>query len=218
MATLLHIDSSLYPLGASVSRDVGASFRKAWESMHPDGKVIHRDLSANPLPHLDASAAIAGFVPPADRTPEQVRDFALREELVSELEQADAVLIGAPMYNFTIPSSLKAWLDHVIVMGRTTGTENRTAAGKPTTVIASRGGGYGPGTPRESFEFVQNLLGKMLGDGGFGLDVEFIVPELTLAESTPGMEGLVDMAKASRAQAHESAERRGKEIAASLAA
>lgn len=216
MATLLHIDTSVQE--HSVSRDVAASFRRTWEDQHPDGKVIYRDLHTDPIPHLDGPAASAGFVAPGDRTPEQQAAFALREELASELEQADAVLIGAPMYNFTIPSTLKAWLDHVIIIGRTTGSETPSAAGKPTTVVASRGGGYGPGTPRESFEFVLTFLDKTLGEGGFGLDVEFIVPELTLAEHTPGMEGLIDLARDSRAKAHQAAESRAKAVAAGLAA
>ncbi|MDJ1131612.1 FMN-dependent NADH-azoreductase [Streptomyces iconiensis] len=216
MATLLHLDTSLFPREGSVSRDVAASFRAAWEEQHPDGTVIYRDLAANPVPHLDGVGAAAGFTAAADRTPEQAAAFEIREELVSELERADAILIGAPMYNFTIPSTLKAWLDQVIIMGRTFGTGPRSAEGTPVTVVASRGGGYGPGTPRESFEFVQNYLGKVLGEDGFGLDVEFIVPELTLAESSPGMEGLIELAKSSRAQAHEAAETRAKTLASSL--
>ncbi|MGP3978662.1 FMN-dependent NADH-azoreductase [Streptomyces sp. 8N114] len=218
MATLLHIDTSVHPDGASASRSVTASFREAWEAQHPDGKVIYRDLNADPIPHLQDVAAAAGFIPPQNHTAEQAAAFAPRDQLATELEQADAVLIGAPMYNYTIPSTLKAWLDHVIIMGRTAGTENPTAAGKPATVVASRGGGYGPGTPRESFEFVLPYLEKLLGEGTLGLDVEFIVPELTLAETTPGMEQLIDLAKESRAKAHEAAQARGKTLAAQLAA
>ncbi|MFF8284381.1 FMN-dependent NADH-azoreductase [Streptomyces albus] len=218
MATLLHIDSSVYPREASVSRDVAASFRKAWEAEHPDGTVVYRDLGSDPIPHLEGPAAAAGFVDPSEHSPEQAAAFRLREELTSEFERADAVLIGAPMYNYTIPSTLKAWLDHVIVMGRTTAAPTTTVAGKPATVVASRGGGYGPGTPRESFEFVLTYLEKVLGKEGFGLDVEFIVPELTLAESNPAMADLVDLAKTSRAKAHEAAETRGKALAARFSA
>ncbi|MFE9391012.1 FMN-dependent NADH-azoreductase [Streptomyces sp. NPDC006784] len=218
MATLLHLDASVFPDGGSVSRSVTASFREAWQAQHPDGQVIYRDLNADPVPHLEGLGAGAGFTPPADRTAEQAAAFALREQLIGELEAADAVLIGAPMYNYAIPSTLKAWLDHVILMGRTTAAETRTAAGKPATVVASRGGGYGPGTPRENFEFVLPYLETVLGPEGFGLDVEFIVPELTLAETTPGMEHLVEPSRASRARAHEAAESRGKELAARLAA
>jgi FMN-dependent NADH-azoreductase len=216
MATLLHIDSSLFPQEGSASRDVTATFRKEWEAQHPEGTVIYRDLAAEPLPHLDLHGALAGFSAPADHTPEQAAAFVLRNQLATEIEQADAILIGAPMYNFTIPSTLKAWLDQVILMGRTAG-ENPSAAGTPTIVVASRGGGYGPGTPRESFEFVTTYLEKALA-GGLGLSVEFIIPELTLARSNPAMADLVELADASKAKAHEAAAAKAKELVTRLAA
>ena len=214
MATLLHIDSSLYPEG-SASRDVTAAFRAEWENQHPNGTVIYRDLAAAPLPHLDLHAALAGFSAPADHSPEQAAAFALRDELATELEQADAVLIGAPMYNFTIPSTLKAWLDQVIIMGRTSG-EKPSAAGTPAIVVASRGGSYAPGTPRDCFEFVTTYLEKAL-NGALGLDVEFIIPELTLARVNPAMAGLVDLADASKAKAFEDAAAKAKALAARVA-
>ena len=217
MATLLHLDSSLFPQDGSVSRDVAASFRRAWEEQHPEGNVVYRDLATDPLPHLDAVAASAAFIAPESRTPEQAAAFALRDQLARELEEADTVLIGAPMYNFTIPSTLKSWLDHVIIPGRTAGTSTPSGAGTPTVVVASRGGGYGPGTPRESFEFVQTYLGKVLGED-MGLNLEFVVPELTLAPRTPGMESLIDKAEVSRARAHASAESHGKSLAARFGA
>ncbi len=124
MATLLHIDSAISPAG-SASREVTAAFVKAWSEAHPDGKVVHRDLGAHPVPHLDFTAVSAAFSDPAEHTEEQRAAVALRDELATELESADAVLIGAPMYNFTIPSTLKAWLDQVIIVGRT-GGESRT--------------------------------------------------------------------------------------------
>ncbi|TVL92420.1 FMN-dependent NADH-azoreductase [Streptomyces sp. SAJ15] len=217
MPTLLHIDSSVFPAEGSASRSVTAAFRKEWEAQHPNGRVVYRDLHADPVPHLAFDGAFAGFIGPDERTPEQRAAFALREELAGELEQADAVLIGAPMYNFTIPSGLKAWLDHVIINGRTFGTENPTAAGTPVVVVASRGGGYGPGTPRESFEFVTTYLEKVL-NGGLGLEVEFIVPELTLARSVPAMADLVPLADASREEAHAAAVAKAKSLAARFAA
>ncbi|MER5969550.1 NAD(P)H-dependent oxidoreductase [Streptomyces sp. NPDC002055] len=216
MPTLLHLDSSALPLGGSSSRDVAATFRRAWEAQHPDGTVIHRDLAADPLPHIDAAGISAAFADPSGHSAEQKTAFALRDTLAKELEQADAVLIGAPMYNFTIPSTLKAWLDHVIVMGRTAG-DAPSAAGTPVTVIASRGGSYAPGTPREGFEFVQTYLEKVLG-GMLGLEVDFIVPELTLARSNPAMADLVELADASRTKAHEDATEKAEALAARLAA
>lgn len=216
MATLLLIDSSVFPEGGSASRSVTAAFRKAWEAEHPDGTVIHRDLAADPLPHLDAVAASAGFSDPATHSPEQQAAFALRVELAEELEQADAIVIGAPMYNFTIPSTLKAWLDQVILMGRTSG-EQPSAKGIPVTVVASRGGSYAPGTPREPFEYVQNYLEAVLS-GGLGLDVDFIIPELTMAPNNPAMAELVPLYETSREKAHEDAQAKAKALAGRLAA
>ena len=217
MATLLHIDSSVFPAGASASRAVADAFRTAWEEQHPEGTVIHRDLAANPVPHITADAHTAGFADPATHTPEQAAAFAERVRLIEELEQADAVLIGAPMYNFAIPSTLKAWLDNVILMGRTAGTEDSKIKGTPVTVIASRGGAYGPGTPREGFEYVQTYLRAVFVDA-LGTELEFIVPELTMAPQNPAMSDLVPLYEASRERALDDAATKAKELAERLAA
>ncbi|MEU9059412.1 NAD(P)H-dependent oxidoreductase [Streptomyces sp. NPDC048430] len=216
MATLLHIDSSVFPGEASSSRSVTAAFRKTWEEQHPEGTVIYRDLAATPVPHISADAWSAGYATPSERTPEQSAAFAARVKLIEELEQADAVLIGAPMYNFSIPSTLKAWLDSVLLLGRTAG-ETPSAQGTPVVVVASRGGSYAPGTPREGYEFVQNYLQAVL-KGTLGLDLDFIVPELTLAPRNPAMSELVPLYEASRQRAFEEATTKAKELAERLAA
>jgi FMN-dependent NADH-azoreductase len=216
MATLLHIDSSVLPGEASSSRSVAAAFRKAWEEQHPGGTVIHRDLAADPVPHITAAAWSAGYASPSERTPEQSAAFAARVKLIEELEQADAVLIGAPMHNFSIPSTLKAWLDNVLLPGRTSG-EAPSALGTPTVVVASRGGSYAPGTPREGFEFVQTYLEAVLKDT-LGLDLTFIVPELTMAPRNPAMSTLVPLYEASRKRAFEDAATKAEELAKRLAA
>ncbi|WP_330174870.1 NAD(P)H-dependent oxidoreductase [Streptomyces sp. NBC_01498] len=203
MATLLHIDSAVSPQG-SASREVTAAFVESWREQHPEGRVVYRDLAATPLPHLSIGAVVAG---PED---------ALRAELAAELAAADAVLIGAPMYNFTISSTLKAWLDHVIITGHNS-QEHSVITGRPVTVVASRGGSYAPGTPRESFEFVQNYLEKVL-NAMFGVEVDFIVAELTLAHVVPAMAGLIPLAEASRTNARAEAARKAKALAARLAA
>ncbi|MEU2621775.1 NAD(P)H-dependent oxidoreductase [Streptomyces sp. NPDC007157] len=216
MATLLHIDSSLMPGEASASRAVTEAFRAAWQEQHPDGTVIYRDLAANPVPHITAASHSAGFVDPAAHSPEQAAAFADRVQLIEELERADAILIGAPMYNFTIPSTLKAWLDNVVLFNRTMG-ENPSAKGTPVTVVASRGGSYAPGTPREPFEYVQNYLRAVLADG-LGLEVDFIVPELTMAPQNPAMAELVPLYEASRDRALQEAADKAKDLAGRLAA
>lgn len=216
MATLLHIDSSVFPGEASSSRVVTDAFVKAWKEQHTDGTVVHRDLAADPVPHITADVHAAGFSDPGDHTAEQAAAFAERVKLIEELEQADAVVIGAPMYNFTIPSTLKAWLDNVILMGRTAG-EDSSVKGIPVTVVASRGGSYAPGTPRESFEYVQNYLKDVLV-GMFAAEVDFIVPELTMAPATPAMAELIPLFEASRERALEEAAVKAKEVAERLAA
>ncbi|MBD0673390.1 FMN-dependent NADH-azoreductase [Streptomyces sp. CBMA156] len=208
MPTLLHLDSSAVADG-SVSHEVTAAFRAAWQAQHPEGTVIYRDLAADPLPHLDVHGISAGFAPAEARSAEQTAAFALRDELMAELERADAVLIGSPMYNFTIPSTLKVWLDHVILVGRTAG-EAPSAKGTPVTVVAPRGGSYAPGAPREPYEFVTTYLEKVL-TGMLGLEVDFIVPEFTLAAAVPAMADFVPKAVESKAQALEQAARLAKE-------
>ncbi|GGZ06152.1 FMN-dependent NADH-azoreductase [Streptomyces olivaceoviridis] len=216
MPTLLHIDSSVFSTEASASRAVTAAFRKHWEEQHPGGTVIYRDLAAEPVPHLSAQAHVAGFVPPSAHSPEQAAVFAERVKLIEELEQADAVLIGAPMYNYTIPSTLKAWLDNVILFGRTAG-ETPSVKGTPATVVASRGGSYAPGTPREGYEYVQNYLTAVLADA-LGMDLDFIVPELTMAPQNPAMAELIPLYEASRDQALVAAASKAKQLAERLAA
>ncbi|MER5805544.1 FMN-dependent NADH-azoreductase [Streptomyces sp. NPDC059340] len=216
MATLLHIDSSVFPGEASSSRSVTDAFRRAWEEQHPQGTVIYRDLAAAPVPHITADAWSAGYAAPCEHTPEQSAAFAARVKLIEELEQADAVLIGAPMYNFSIPSTLKAWLDNVLLLGRTAG-ETPSAQGTPVIVVASRGGSYAAGTPREDYEFVQNYLEAVLKHT-LGLDLDFIVPELTMAPRRPAMSELVPLYEASRKRAFEDATAKARQLAGRLAA
>ncbi|MFG2553754.1 FMN-dependent NADH-azoreductase [Streptomyces sp. NPDC048581] len=216
MATLLHIDSSVFPTDASSSRAVTDAFRRTWQEQHPEGTVIHRDLATNPVAHITAHAHTAGFSDPATHSPEQAAAYAQRLKLIEELERADAVLIGAPMYNLAIPSTLKAWLDNVVLMGRTAGNA-QSVKGTPVTVVASRGGAYGPGTPREGYEYVQNYLSAILTDF-LGADLEFIVPELTMAPVNPDMADLVPLFEASRERALDEAATKAKQLAQRLVA
>ncbi|MGW0995248.1 FMN-dependent NADH-azoreductase [Streptomyces sp. NPDC002520] len=216
MATLLHIDSSALPAEGSASREVTQAFQENWLAQHPDGAVVYRDLAAEPLPHLTAAGIAAGFADPATHDDAQRAAMAPRNELAAELEAADVVLIGAPMYNLGVPSTLKAWLDHVIIMGRTAG-ETSTVSGKKVVVVASRGGAYGPGTPREGMDFVTPYLQGLL-TGLMQMDVHVITPELTLAKVNPAMSELIPLADASREQALTQAAEKAKELAALAAA
>jgi FMN-dependent NADH-azoreductase len=217
MATLLHLDSSIFPGGASSSRAVTAVFARTWQEQHPEGTVIYRDLTAHPVPHISAEAHTAAFAAPEDRTHGQHTALAARIRLIEELEQADAVLIGAPMYNYSIPSTLKAWLDNVILIGRTAATDNSKLKGKPVTIVASRGGSYTPGSPRAGFEYVQNYLTAVLADT-LGMKLDVIVSELTMAPINPAMAELIPLFEASREQALQDAAIKAKAVVADLAA
>ncbi|MFL6112322.1 MAG: FMN-dependent NADH-azoreductase [Catenulispora sp.] len=215
MATLLHIDASLFPGEASASRTVTATFADAWRAAHPGGTVVHRDLAADPVPHIDFVAVSAAFADPAAHTAEQAAAHAARLALIEEAEAADAILIGAPMYNFGTASSLKAWIDHVIMAGRTFGEGTQSLAGKPVVIVASRGGSYEPGTPREGMEFVKNYLAGVFSTS-LGITPEFITIELTLAPVKPEMAELIPLAERSRADALAAAEAKARELLARL--
>ncbi|WP_280506487.1 FMN-dependent NADH-azoreductase [Nocardia farcinica] len=123
MPTLLHLDAS--PRRRSISRDIGAAFADSWRATAPNGHYIHRDLAADPVPFIDAAwteicdAVLAAggtdlaALPTLVRTPAQAAAWRIIEPLLAELLAADVVLIGTPMYNYSIPAALKAWLDQV---------------------------------------------------------------------------------------------------------
>lgn len=145
MKTLLQINASLHS-GEGQSSLLASRFVDRWKRSNADGQVVIRDLAANPIPHLDAERFKAFSTVPEERTAEQEAYAAESDELIAELEDADQVVLGLPMYNFGIPSTLKAWIDHVARAGRTFRyTENGAAgllADRPVVVFAARGGRY----------------------------------------------------------------------------
>ena len=115
---LLHIDSSART--SSVTRRLTAKFAEEWRKNHPHGVVIQRDLSATAIP-LITDDWNATHLEQSKLTPAQQSYLSTSDELIEELEAADTVVIGAPMYNFTIPSSLKAWIDQIVRLRKTVG-------------------------------------------------------------------------------------------------
>jgi FMN-dependent NADH-azoreductase len=197
---LLHIDSSIQ--GArSVSRGLTARAAAAWRAAHPDGTVTYRDLGAHPLPHLDAESGTARMVPPERHTPAQAVSWALSEQLVGEIKQADTILLGLPLYNFGPPSTVKTWVDHLVATGLSIDpvTHEGLLGGRDFLVLAARGGGYGTGTPREGWDHAETWLPH--GVSHLGLEPRFITVELTLADVTPAMAGLKPLAAESLAAA-----------------
>jgi FMN-dependent NADH-azoreductase len=165
MPTLLHLDSS--PLDSSISRELTREFVKTWKAAHPDGKVIHRDVAAHPPKPVDAAWIGAGFTPKDARTPEQTAILAPSEELIAELANADEYVFGVAMHNFSIPSTLKLWIDQVVRAGRTfsygaNGPEG-LLKGKKATILVASGGMYETGTPMSAYNFVDPYLKTILG-------------------------------------------------------
>jgi FMN-dependent NADH-azoreductase len=193
MPHLLHIDSSIQG-SQSVSRRLSDRAARRWRVVNPAGSVTYRDLGSEPLPHLVTETAMASVVPPAQQTPAQAESFALSVELIDEIKRADTVLLGLPVYNFGAPSTVKAWVDHIVAMGLSTNPETGEGLLGDTELIVleARGGGYGPGTPREGWDHAQGWLPHAVSMTG--LVPQFITAELTLAEVNPAMAGLKALA------------------------
>jgi FMN-dependent NADH-azoreductase len=200
MPHLLHIDSSIQG-DRSVSRALTARAAAGWRAAHPGGTVTYRDLAAEPLPHLDAESGIARMVPLDQHTPAQAESWEVTRRLVGEIEQADTIVLGLPLYNFGPPSTVKAWVDHLIAPGLSLDPETHEGllGGRDLLVLASRGGGYGAGTPRDGWDHAQQWLPH--GISLTGLEPRFITAELTLADVTPAMAELRPLAAESLAAA-----------------
>lgn len=174
---LLRIDSSAR--GRSVSRQLTSEFVESWKAQNPDGEVVERDLAHTRLPHI-TDDWMATFSDPSKHTPEQREYLSTSNELIQELMGADVVLIGAPMYNFTISWELKAWIDQVVRVGKTIAYDAHGARGlvknKKVIVVTSRGGSYAAGTPRFDSDFQEPYLRRILAFMGL-TDVTFIHAE-----------------------------------------
>jgi FMN-dependent NADH-azoreductase len=173
---LLHIDSSV--LGPhSVSRQVSAAVVDRLRQATPSLDIVYRDLTQTPLAHLSGShlAVAQGAPAPAELGP----DLAASAAALDEFLAADIVVIGAPMYNFTIPSQLKAWIDRIAVRGKTfsygpNGPQG-LAGGKRVIIAISRGGYYGAGSPAAALEHLETYLRSVFGF--IGINPEFIIAD-----------------------------------------
>lgn len=181
MANLLHIDTS--PRGErSHSRRLTQEFIEKWQHVHPNDTVTYRDIGRQPVPHVDEPWIAAGYTPPAERTPELWEAIRFSDQLVDEFLAADLYVIGVPMYNFSIPSTLKAYIDQIVRIGRTfefapENPENPyipLVLGKKMFIISARGAsGYGPAGPNESMNYQTPYLATIFGFMGI-TDVAFI--------------------------------------------
>ncbi|TMH13002.1 MAG: FMN-dependent NADH-azoreductase [Betaproteobacteria bacterium] len=183
MKTLLQIRSSIFSNGGQSSR-LAERFVARWRASNPGGRVIVRDLAKEPVPHLDAARFGAFLAKPEERTPAQQAVVDYSDALIGELKRADVVVLGLPMYNFGVPSTLKAYFDHVARVGETFKYTEKgpvgLLTGKKVYVFAARGGMYA-GTPNDTqTPFIRTFL-SFIGMS----DIEFVYAEgLAISEAS----------------------------------
>jgi FMN-dependent NADH-azoreductase len=163
---LLHLDSSI--LGdSSASRQLSRAVVDAWLAAEPEAQVSYRDLASDALSHLSAASLVAGGTPAELRDAAQQHEVELAEATLNEFLAADAIVIGAPMYNFTVPTQLKAWIDRVAVAGKTFAYDEngpKGLAGGKKVVIVSTAGGIHAGQPSgQAHEEYLQLVLRFLG-------------------------------------------------------
>ena len=207
MANLLFVSSSLFGDG-SQSQLIASEFIDRWRENHPSTTVVERDLTADSMPHLNLSALTASMQPADARNIAEREAAALADRLIEEVEAANVIVIAAPMYNFSIPSTLKAWIDHVARAGRTfrygaAGPEGMLK-GKKVFIVTGRGGIYSDG-PARSLDFQEPYLRAVLGFLGLD-DVTFIhveglkiSPEAAAAAIERAREAIADIVPAAAA-------------------
>lgn len=175
MQKLLQLKTSLFS-NQGQSSQLSDAFVAAWHASHPGSDVTIRDFAVDPVPHLDGAGFQAFLSKAEERTAEQQTKVAYSDTLIAELQTADVLVIGLPMYNLGIPSTLKAWIDHVARAGVTfrytaTGPQG-LLTGKKAYVFATRGGRYAGTAFDTQTDFVRNFLGFI------GItEVEFVYAE-----------------------------------------
>ncbi|HUB79999.1 MAG TPA: NAD(P)H-dependent oxidoreductase [Bryobacteraceae bacterium] len=177
MTTLLRVDSSPFPGEASFSRQLTSEFTAEWRKAHAGGRVSERDLAKTSLAPLTPELIAAMYTPESSRTPEQNALLTTSDELIAELQTADEYVFGVSMHNFSIPSSLKLWIDQVARAGKTFsyqgGGPKGLLNGKKATFLVASGGVYEPGTAMAAFNHIEPYLRSVFAFLGVK-DVTFI--------------------------------------------
>lgn len=182
---------------------------------HPDVPVVSRHLGSDPVPSDAWQLAVsAGFTPEAERTDAQRAASALATTVADELREASAAVLALPLYNWGVSQHAKAWID-LAIAGAPLGT--RLLEGTPTVLVTTRGGAYGPGTPREGWDHSTAYLRRVLADV-WGAELTVIEREMTLVGVNPAMDDLTEAATLVRKAAEEAAVEAGRTLAARRAA
>ncbi len=208
--TLFRLDASIRAEG-SASREIADIVEQEWLAAHPDETVEKRHIGVDVLP-ADAwgHAIAAGYIPAEDRSAEQEAAVKLAATLTDEIVNADAILLAVPLYNWGVSQHIKAWFDLIMSDPRARVPEP-LLQGKPVVLVAVRGGGYAPGTPKHGWDHSTPYLRRMLADQ-WGADVTVVERELTLAGVVPAMDPLKPVAEQMHAEALEAARAAGRAL------
>lgn len=179
MANLVLIESS--PRTASVSGSVAREYVNEWQRKHPTGKVVRRNVAANPAPFVTEAWIAAAYTPEENRTAEQKKVLSVSDTLIDEIEAADTVVLAVPMHNFGISATLKAWIDQVVRVGRTftytaQGPQGLLNENKKVVVVVARGGAYSGESPYAFLDQQEPYLRTILGFIGLK-NVQFVYAE-----------------------------------------
>lgn len=177
---ILHIDSSILG-GTSVSRKLSAEVVERLSKGNAGAVINYRDIGAQPVPHLSGATLMAGQSGEGALDPAVAEDVAIGTQLLDEFLASDAIVIGVPLYNFAVPSQLKAWIDRILVAGKTfryatDGQPVGLAGDKRVILVIARGGFYGPGAASQAFEHGESYLRSAFAFIGIH-DVETVVAE-----------------------------------------
>ena len=208
--TLLRIDASIQG-PRSASSALADLVQAEYTAVHRDEPVISRHLGADPLPADAWAAAVTGsFSDPADHTPAQRSAVALAREVAGELAAADAVIVALPLYNWGVSQHAKTWID-LAIAGAAPGT--RLLDGTPVVLLTTRGGAYGPGTPKEGWDHSIDYLRRVLAEV-WGADLTVVERELTLVGVNPALDQFADLGAAAKEAAESAAVAAGRDLAA----
>jgi len=199
--TVLRIDASIQG-PRSASSELADLVEAEWVAAQPQATIVRRHLGADPLPADAWTQALgAAATPEEQRTPSQRQALALAADLADELRTADAAILALPLYNYGVSQHVKTWIDVVMAGGD---PSERLLDGKPTIVVTTRGGAYGPGTPREGWDHNTAYLRRVVADI-WGADLTLVEREFTLVGVNPALDDFAEAASLMKKTAHQAA-------------
>jgi FMN-dependent NADH-azoreductase len=206
---LLRVDASIQGPNSASSGLADIVLASLANSTQSSPNEVRRHLGADPLPSdAWAQAVMGSFTPEAQRSPAQLSALSLAREVAAELRDADVAVLALPLYNWGVSQHVKAWIDLAIAGGE---QGEQLLAGTPTVLITTRGGAYGPGTPKEGWDHSIDYLRRILADV-WGAELTVIERELTLVGVNPALDFLAEQGAAAKVAAEQAAADAGRRL------